>query len=156
MPTVYNQGAAFERHILWAFNQSGYFCMRSAGSHSPVDLAAHNRIYHIFMQLKSSAQKKDVLDLGRLWHSEEIEEFKNLPINEGTLVHPNGYLTTVRLIITKDISGIKAYKLNSWGLWEQTTEFDHIIHRKKPRKEKQDPALAAVFGPIGQHVVKEK
>ena len=40
MTTNYARGAAFERAIVQHFRDHGFFAVRSAGSHSPVDVVA--------------------------------------------------------------------------------------------------------------------
>jgi len=38
--TKYKNGAARERRIMKKLEQEGWFCIRSAGSHSPIDIIA--------------------------------------------------------------------------------------------------------------------
>jgi len=41
----YNNGARRERRIMKKLEKEGWFCIRSAGSHSPIDIIAIKRFY---------------------------------------------------------------------------------------------------------------
>jgi hypothetical protein len=48
----YRRGAAFERQVKRIFEACGYEVVRSAGSHSPVDLVAANEFHCLHIQCK--------------------------------------------------------------------------------------------------------
>lgn len=51
--TQYARGANFEREIRNDLDGKGYFCVRSAGSHSPVDILALDEGCTLFIQAKT-------------------------------------------------------------------------------------------------------
>lgn len=61
----YNKGSQWERQIVAAYTKYGYTCMRSAGSHSPVDVIAFNAGILILIQAKSS-EKEEFPDMTSL------------------------------------------------------------------------------------------
>lgn len=53
--TNYSKGASFERKIKKQLEEEGCFCVRSAGSHGPVDLVCINETKEVlFIQCKLS------------------------------------------------------------------------------------------------------
>lgn len=54
MQTSYNKGSNWERRIIKEFTKIGYLCLRSAGSHTPIDLVAMNEENTILIQAKST------------------------------------------------------------------------------------------------------
>jgi Holliday junction resolvase len=69
MASKYNRGANAERRVKKYYEERGYFVVRSAGSHSPVDLVAVRDGRITFVQVKSGESpmpKRDVDKLIRL------------------------------------------------------------------------------------------
>lgn len=97
----YKKGYGFEKLIQKRFEDKGFFCMRSSGSHTPIDLAAHKQRLHIFMQLKKSDK---LIDLHNLFSQIEVRNFLNLPIEDSLLVK--------RFIVVQDLMGIRTYEYN--------------------------------------------
>ena len=52
MTTNYNRGAQCERALIAKLEGMGYHCVRSAGSHTPVDVVAWDSRHIRFMQVK--------------------------------------------------------------------------------------------------------
>jgi len=50
----YNNGARRERRIMKKLEQEGWFCIRSAGSHSPIDIIAIKSGQFRFIQSKKT------------------------------------------------------------------------------------------------------
>jgi len=75
MLTNYQRGSNFERQIKDKLTKKGFYCMRSAGSHSVVDVCAisENQVYLI--QCKTSNTEK-LPDVKQLLKSEVLERDK--------------------------------------------------------------------------------
>lgn len=141
MPTNYQLGYAFENLVRECFENEGYLCMRSAGSHTPIDIAAHKNSISIFMQLKTCNSKKELIDLPKLFRSGGVQELVNLPLNvDGDCC--------ICLILVRDMAGIKAYEYNKeHKLWYESTALKDLgIEIKRKRKEKKTDAYKVVFG----------
>lgn len=54
MSTMYARGADFERLVKKSYEEQGYLVIRSAGSHSPVDLVAMQKGLTVLIQCKLS------------------------------------------------------------------------------------------------------
>lgn len=69
--TNYQKGYAFERQVKKILESKGYYVMRSAGSHTVIDLIAFKEDDLLLIQLKSSANDKepDVKQLLDSWTS---------------------------------------------------------------------------------------
>jgi len=54
MATAYQRGRRLEYRVMERLRQSGYFCVRAAGSHSPVDIVAAKDGVVYFLQVQRS------------------------------------------------------------------------------------------------------
>jgi Holliday junction resolvase len=68
---LYKKGRSFEYYIMNKKKKEGYFCMRSAGSHSPIDIVAikNGRIELIQAKAGCSLHKKERVSLLKLANS---------------------------------------------------------------------------------------
>lgn len=60
MATNYQRGYVFERRVMKALTDEGYFCVRSGGSHTPVDIVALDRNVTILIQCKKDGVISDL------------------------------------------------------------------------------------------------
>lgn len=121
MPNLnYKKGSAFERKIQKHFESRGWFVIRSAGSHTPVDLVVLFKNQHLtteplLIQCKSS---KKMIDILQLFKDKNIKELETL---KGT-----------KLIITKcnnnplEIFHFNEYK-TQWILLSEKAELYHWL-----------------------------
>lgn len=78
MASQYQRGATAERRVKKYFEERGYFVVRSAGSHSPVDLVAVLDGKVTFVQVKSGqakmtkAEEEKFIDLGRQYRVHSV------------------------------------------------------------------------------------
>ncbi|MDD5406993.1 MAG: hypothetical protein PHE73_08665 [Sulfurovaceae bacterium] len=64
MRTNYSRGRAYEYKVIKEMEKNGWFCIRSAGSHSPVDIIALQKLKDEtfavkFLQIKTSIKFKE-------------------------------------------------------------------------------------------------
>lgn len=74
--TNYANGAAMERLAKAELESQGYKVVRSAGSHSLVDLVAWDAYGFRLIQIKKSKHKRSF--------GKEVRQLKTLPVPEGT------------------------------------------------------------------------
>jgi len=68
--TAYERGAAFERRVKADLEKRGYRCIRSAGSHGPVDIVAIGPAHYLLVQAKTDG-RCDPAEWNVLWETAE-------------------------------------------------------------------------------------
>ena len=71
----YAAGANFERSVRTYYENKGMYCVRSAGSHSYVDLIAWDAIHFYLIQCKKESKKTNYKD--------DIQRLRQVPVQSG-------------------------------------------------------------------------
>ena len=78
----YKNGAARERRIMKKLEKEGWFCIRSAGSHSPIDIIAMMPIAEYIKQLDKKAEKEK-------WDKEDWQKEQEEANKFSSIMAPN-------------------------------------------------------------------
>jgi len=100
--TKYKNGAARERRIMKKLEQEGWFCIRSAGSHSPIDIIAMMPTAEHIKHLAKKAEKEkwDTEDWQKA--QEQAMQLNIMKPNLDTVVgFQDEFVTVVRFIQSK-------------------------------------------------------
>ena len=129
MPNNYSSGTELEYWLFRHFTARGYTAVRSAGSHTFIDLVVLNGETTFLIQCKSS---KKVVDHRQLFRKEEIKLFETCQAPENTY----------RIIFVKEgYKSLNRYMYvffsNKWMLFDSNTAF------YKDLMEKEGPGYAA-------------
>jgi len=98
----YKNGAAREYRIMKKLEQEGWFCIRSAGSHSPIDIIAMMPIAEHIKHLVKKAEKEkwDNKDWDKA--QEQVLQLNIMKPNQDTVVgFQDEFVTVVRFIQSK-------------------------------------------------------
>jgi|GEM_PF-6243736 len=78
----YNNGARRERRIMKKLEQEGWFCIRSAGSHSPIDIIAIMPMTEYIKHLDKKAEKEK-------WNKEDWQKAQEQSSRFSSILIPN-------------------------------------------------------------------
>ena len=76
MLTNYQRGSNFERQIKDKLTKKGFYCMRSAGSHSVVDVCAISEDKVFLIQCKTSSTE-ELPNIQQLFKPTEVKQYKH-------------------------------------------------------------------------------
>jgi len=93
----YNNGARRERRIMKKLEQEGWFCIRSAGSHSPIDIIAMMPIAEHLKLLDKKAEKEKWGNEEWQGVQEQANKFNIMVSNEPSVVV--GYNKQIKVIV---------------------------------------------------------
>jgi len=80
--TKYKNGAARERRIMKKLEQEGWFCIRSAGSHSPIDIIAMISLAEYIKQIDKKGEKEK-------WEKEDWQKAQEQANKFSSIMTPN-------------------------------------------------------------------
>jgi len=93
----YNNGARRERRIMKKLEKEGWFCIRSAGSHSPIDIIAMMPIAEHLKLLDKKAEKEKWGNEEWQRAQEQANKFNIMMSNEPSVVV--GYNEQIKVIV---------------------------------------------------------
>ena len=102
MTSAYKKGYRFERYIFSKLSESGFYCVRSSGSHGAFDIIAvyPNRIFGIQCKLNGQLTKKELSHIRLISYAYGI-----IPL----LAYKDGRKTIIKRLDTNDVYDLKGF-----------------------------------------------
>lgn len=137
MPTNYERGVALELKVCNRFRDRGYFAMRSAGSHTTVDVVVMGeKIKPLMFQCKHSIRK---VSMKKILSEDNVKLFEELKVDakKFIIIHEDG----------ERLWTVLQYKENKWVLLPQYDAVYKFVTQTKTQRErekKQNPTLPLI------------
>jgi len=125
--TKYRNGAARERRIMKKLEKEGWFCIRSAGSHSPIDIIAMIPLAKYIKQLDKKAEKEK-------WDKEDWQKAQEQANNFSSIMIPNQEDTVVE--------GDDLDELNVIVRFIQSKKSGYLTPKERKEKEELEEKLS--------------